>query len=171
MFRPIFSGILALCALTACSGPQEESIATKRDNLFGLTLDYDLRPASLDETRRIMNEFSAAYVKRDQDGLKKVLSEDFVWYVHDGTDTARGAANQGVDGLLEVLNQRQTNWSDVAYSDIEFYASGDKVFQQFRVRGVDSEKGAFDTFGIDVYVIRDGKIVSKDSYWKRQPGS
>ena len=135
---------------------------------MGLPLSYDLRPARLDQTRRIMNEFSIAYLKSDREALAAVLTDDFVWHVHDGEDSAHGKTYHGVDAMLTVLAQRAEDWSDTSYSEIEFHASGDRVFQQFRVKGNDRRFGRFDSYGIDIYVIRDGRIASKDSYWKRQ---
>jgi ketosteroid isomerase-like protein len=171
MARLQLGHLLACVLLSACAVQQENGEAVLNDKVFGMSLDYDLRPASLADTRRVMNAFTTAYVAGDRAGLVSVLSDDFVWYVHDGTVIPRGEAHRGVDGLLSVLNQRADDWSEVIYSDIEFHASGNKVFQQFRVRGLDNKKGAFDSYGIDIYIIRDGKIASKDSYWKRQTGS
>lgn len=116
-----------------------------------------------------MSEFTQAYMGRDRDGLTNILSEDFTWYLHEGDeDSPNGKVVHGVEGMLGEMKLRATRWQDVSYTEIQVYATESMITQTFRIQGTDIEQGHFDRYGVDLYQIRGGKIVSKNSHWKRK---
>jgi len=68
--------------------------------------------------------------------------------------------------MVKVLGERDACWTNVRYDEMEIYATQGLIVQTFRVRGLDCRSGPFDSNGVDLYAVRDGRIGSKDSYWK-----
>ena len=72
----------------------------------------------------------------------------------------------GVDAMVETIRWRQSNWSNVAYEDMDIVCHGDLIVQTFRVSGIDENGQEFDCRAVDLYPVRDGKLAKKDTYWK-----
>jgi len=136
------------------------------DSLFGIAIEYDARPANLLEIKSLMTDFMMAYFKRDKDGLSKVLAPDFEWHLHKGGLAPVGQTKFGVAGMIEELAKRSERWSEVTYSNVQINCTESLITQTFHVKGHDSISGAFEANGVDLYRISNGKLLSKDSYWK-----
>ena len=123
-------------------------------------------PITPEEADELMARFSRAFVTGDAEALAQCLAEDFVWHLHEGPDSPHAKTVSGVEGMLEVLEDRRKNWSDVHYSDVRVSTDGLLITQTFRVSGRDSEGRTFDVRAVDLYPVEGGKIKAKDSYWK-----
>jgi hypothetical protein len=66
-----------------------------------------------------------------------------------------------------VKEERRRDWSNVNYSNIRLYVADNRVLQTYRVTGNSRRYGAFDANGVDLYLVREGRVVIKDSYWKQ----
>ncbi|MGT2431305.1 nuclear transport factor 2 family protein [Cupriavidus basilensis] len=55
----------------------------------------------------------------------------------------------------------------VRFSDSCMEVSGDMVILRYRVRGTGEDGQAVDAMGLDVFRVADGRLVSKDAYWKQ----
>ncbi len=114
----------------------------------------------------LMTRFGEAFVSRDDEALRSCLHDDFFWHLHEGPDIPNGKTVSGLQGMLEVLQAREKNWKDVRYADVNVSSDGLQIIQTFRVSGIDEKGRAFDVRAVDLYAVEDGKLVSKDSYWK-----
>lgn len=122
---------------------------------------------SLKSNDELMKRFMRAYAKADHEGLREVLSEDFVWHQHVGPDSPYGATIRGVDAMVETIKWRQSNWSNVRYDDMNIVTTPELIVQTFRVSGTDEHGIHFDCRAVDLYPVRDGRLTMKDTYWKR----
>ena len=165
--RALISAALIFC-LIGCSNLESQSSETTIELFPGLSVVYDLKPVTDESTIKLFNRFLRAYVTKNKEELESVLADSFVWHVHDGVEHARGATIVGVSGLLGELSQRELKWRNVQYSDVRMYASGNRIFQEFRVTGTYADGVGFDSYGVDIYLLEKGKIGAKDSYWKRR---
>ena len=156
-----------IACLTGCSNLESQSSETKVDLFPGVSVVYALQPVDNGSTIKLFNRFLRAYVTRNKEELESVLTDSFLWHVHDGIEHERGTTLVGIAGLLEELTRRDLKWRNTQYSDVRMYASGNRIFQEFRVKGAFSDGKRFDSYGVDIYHLEDGKIKSKDSYWKR----
>ena len=114
----------------------------------------------------LMTRFGEAFVSRDDEALRSCLHDDFFWHLHEGPDIPNGKTVSGLQGMLEVLQGREKNWKDVRYADVNVSSDGSQIIQTFRVSGIDEKGRAFDVRAVDLYAVEDGKLASKDSYWK-----
>jgi ketosteroid isomerase-like protein len=135
--------------------------------VMGMKVLFDVSSGNLAEVEQLMSDFGRAFATLDGDGLRKITSEDFVWYQNTMDEGPTGRKLEGVDAMLGFLRNRAGQWSEVRYTDNEFYATSSKIIHTYHVMGIDLETGAFDANGMDIYTLRDGKIAVKDSYWKR----
>jgi ketosteroid isomerase-like protein len=159
------TSLAILC--TGCIGPLSGSAPASAETVVGgIPIRYDVAHADLAETRELFERFVAAYVARDAPALERLLSRGFVWHLHETADGPGGFAVHGVDGLIAVLRQRDARWTELVYSDISVHATAGLITQTYRVRGVDPDTGPFDRNGVDLYTVEDGRLSTKDSYWK-----
>ena len=165
--RALISAVL-ISSLMGCSHLESQPSETTVELFPGLSVVYDLKPVADESTIELFNRFLRAYVTKNEEELESVLADSFVWHVHDGLEHARGATLVGVAGLLGELSQRELKWRNVQYSDVRMYASGNRIFQEFRVTGTHGDGVDFDSYGVDIYLVEEGKIGAKDSYWKRR---
>ncbi len=119
-----------------------------------------------EEAKDLMGRFGQAFVSRDKEALASCLADDFIWHLHQGPKSPYGTSVHGLKGMLEVLEMREKNWRDVNYADVAVTSDGAQIVQTFRVSGIDEKGRKFDVRAVDLYPVRDGKLVSKNSYWK-----
>ena len=122
------------------------------------------------EMRRLMKQFVRGFATIDADLLRGVLSDDFEWHMHYGrykTHRPTGKVLKGVDGMIKELKWRRKNWRNVKFSDVVERPAGDVILQMFTISGTDENGNHFHNKVVDVYPVRDGKIIRKDTYWKQ----
>ena len=115
----------------------------------------------------LMRRFMRAYARADAAGLAEVLSEDFVWHLHEGPEAPCGRTLHGAGAMVEMVRWRQARWREVRYHDMAIAIAGELVTQTFRITGIDERGQAFDCRAVDLYTIRGGRLAVKDTYWKR----
>ena len=117
----------------------------------------------------LMHRFRRAWAKADPELLSHVLTDDFIWHTHliDRDDpNATGRVLLGYDGMMQELRWRAEHWSDVRYDGLVERFAPRFVTQTFRISGVDRGE-PFEVDAVDLYrVSDDGRIATKDTYWK-----
>ena len=126
----------------------------------------------LDQTtvNTIMTQFRRAYGAADADGLRAILTGDFVWHMHYGAaadQTPTGRVLSGVDAMMEELQWRRKYWSNIEYDNLVERPANDLVLQTFTTKGLDQSGAPFHVNVVDLYAVRDEKIYRKDTYWKQ----
>lgn len=144
----------------------EDKIDIYVDSSLGIPVTYDFRPASAVETQALLTKFFVGFQMLDAESLQSALTDDFVWYFKEGED-AQGYQIKGVDGVIENLTKRQEEWTNVQYTNNRISGTPEFIFQSYTVDYDDAEGLHHAANGIDIYKVRDGKIASKDSYWKQ----
>jgi ketosteroid isomerase-like protein len=156
-------GIMAIAlACTSCTSPSVKSL-----RIMGQPVEIEAPDAHAFASASLVARFLEDFATADSAGLTAVVSDDFTWHLHTRRGDYRGRTVSGVGAMIGILQERRSAWRDVRYADVRLIASGDRVFQTYRVTGHDLESGPFDATGVDLYEIRDGKITLKDSYWKQ----
>ncbi len=117
----------------------------------------------------LMRRFRNAYGHANREELLAVTSEDFEWHQHYADSTGEqpnGRTLHGIDALLTEIAWRKDHWSEVAYTELEERAAGeDLLVQTFVIQGLEDDK-PFHAKAVDLYPVRDGRIIRKDTYWK-----
>ena len=149
----------------ACASCTSPSVKTLR--VMGQPVEIEAPDAHAFASASLVARFLEGFATADSAALTAVVSDDFTWHLHTRRGDYRGRTVNGVGAMIGILQERRSAWRDVRYADVRLIASGDRVFQTYRVTGNDLESGPFDATGIDLYEIRNGKITLKDSYWKQ----
>lgn len=126
-----------------------------------------------DATQELMRHLKRGFGRADRDELAKAISNDFEWHMHWQTgvdDAPTGKVIRGLDEVMAEVERRQRDWSDLRYDDMTERYLDDLVVQTFVVSGVDSHGKRFSNDAVDLYQVRDGRLASKKTYWKQQPG-
>ncbi len=120
-----------------------------------------------DANKKLMADFGRAWVKGDVDGILACVTDDFEWRQATGTDNPAGRIVSGKAALREALAERDASFADLSYSENRVEVFGDRIVQTFRISGKTSDGQPADWRGCDLYMVRDGKLAYKDSYWKQ----
>ncbi|MDP6565023.1 MAG: nuclear transport factor 2 family protein [Alphaproteobacteria bacterium] len=123
---------------------------------------------SEDQAMDLLRRFGKAFNRADVDGILACVTDDFVWVQAEGPDAPDGRVRRGRDEVRDALAERDATYRDVRFSETAVHFAGDRVIGTFRATGSHAADGApYDVRGVDIYSFRDGRIASKDSYWKR----
>lgn len=120
------------------------------------------------------NEVALALLKKlgkgfnngDVNAILECVTDDFEWILAEGPDAPHGKIVRGRDGVAETMAARAKAIPELRFSETDLIYAGDRVIGTYRVTGRYADGRKIDARGCDVYVIRDGKIARKDSYWK-----
>lgn len=117
----------------------------------------------------LMTAYRTAFGKADEAGLAAVVTEDFEWHMHYSDPepiSPSGRVLVGVKAMTQEILRRQAQWRDVRYENLVERAAGDRILQMFSQSGIDEKDRPYDVNVIDVYIVREGLIAKKDTYWK-----
>lgn len=161
----------ALCAamIAACVGCSNLSArpADLNASINDRSIPIEVSGPHSRERARTVIRFLKAFASSDPNELKETVTADFTWHLHVGEGDFRGRTVSGVDGIMQVKEERRSDWSNVNYSNIRLFVADNRVVQTYRVTGDSRRYGAFDANGVDLYLVREGRVVIKDSYWKQ----
>lgn len=118
----------------------------------------------------LMKRFGRAFNKANVDGILDCVTDDFEWRLASGPDAPDGRVARGREAVREALAERDAALGAVRFSEAEVAMAGDRVLGTFRVTGTYADGTPLDLRGVDIYTLRDGRIATKDSYWKRIEG-
>lgn len=113
--------------------------------------------------KKLGKGFNAANV----DAILECVTDDFEWILAAGPDAPHGKIVRGRDGVAATMAERAREIPELRFSETDLIYAGDRVIGTYRVTGRYADGRRIDARGCDIYVIRDGKIARKDSYWKQ----
>lgn len=113
--------------------------------------------------KKLGKGFNAANV----DAILECVTDDFEWILAAGPDAPHGKIVRGRDGVAATMAERAQEIPELRFSETDLIYAGDRVIGTYRVTGRYADGRRIDARGCDIYVIRDGKIARKDSYWKQ----
>ncbi|MGH8808816.1 MAG: nuclear transport factor 2 family protein [Noviherbaspirillum sp.] len=123
------------------------------------------------EVKALMATFAAAFRAGDAEAAAACLADDFTWHLPAGTGDPRGQVLQGREATLRYLRERFAEQAGggngVTFSDSSMEVFGDMVMLKYRVRGSAEDGRPVDAMGLDVFRVGDGRLLSKDAYWKQ----
>ena len=113
----------------------------------------------------MLRSICAAFDRHDLDGIMAHFAEDAVF------DSPRGPYRWGqrfvgVDQIREAFAGRFSGIPDVRYQDDDHFVDGDRGASEWTLSGTMIDGQWIEVRGCDLWTMRDGKIVNKDSFWK-----
>lgn len=115
----------------------------------------------------LLKKLGKGFNRGDVNAILECVTEDFEWILAVGPDAPQGKVVRGREAVAATLAERAREIPELRFSDTELMYAGDRVIGTYRATGRLADGRVLDVRGCDVYVIRDGKIARKDSYWKQ----
>ena len=122
---------------------------------------------SNDVALTLLKKLGKGFNNHDVNAILECVTDDFEWILAEGPDAPHGKIVRGREGVAATMAERAKAIAQLRFSDTDLIYAGDRVIGTYRVCGCYADGRPIDARGCDVYVIRDGKIARKDSYWKR----
>jgi ketosteroid isomerase-like protein len=122
---------------------------------------------SNDVALALLKKLGKGFNSGDAQAVMDCVTDDFEWILAAGPNAPHGTIVRGREGVAATMAQRAKDIPELRFSDTDLIYSGDRVVGTYRVTGRYADGRVIDARGCDIYVIRDGKIARKDSYWKQ----
>lgn len=118
-----------------------------------------------DEAMDMLRSICAAFDRHDLDAIMAHFADDAVFESPRGPERW-GQRFVGVDQIREAFAGRFSGIPDVRYGDDDHFVDGDRGASEWTLSGTMVDGQRIEVRGCDLWTMRDGKIVKKDSFWK-----
>ena len=118
-----------------------------------------------DEAMQMLRSIAAAFDGHDLDGIMAHFADDAVFESPRGPDPW-GRRFVGREEIRTAFAGRFSGIPDVRYRQDDHFVDGDRGASEWTLSGTTTDGERLEIRGCDLWTIRDGKIVKKDSYWK-----
>jgi ketosteroid isomerase-like protein len=118
-----------------------------------------------DDTLLMLKAIARAFDEHDLDGIMAHFADDAVFEGPRGTEPW-GTRFVGTDAIREAFAARFSGIPDIRYQQDEHFVDGDRGASEWTLSGATTEGQRIEVRGCDLWTLRDGKVVKKDSYWK-----
>ena len=118
-----------------------------------------------DDARRMLKAISKAFDEHDLDGIMVHFAADAVFEGPRGTDPW-GTRFVGSKEIREGFAARFSGIPDIRYQHDEHFVDGNRGASEWTLSGTTTEGQRIEVRGCDLWTIREGTVVKKDSYWK-----
>lgn len=109
-----------------------------------------------------------AFNRHDIDAVMKNFADDCVFTTVGGPDVF-GTRVQGRDAIAKAFVAVWTAMPDAEWADHRHFIAGDRAVSEWTFRGTDAEGRRTEAQGVDLFTIRDGKLVMKQAFRKQRP--
>lgn len=144
---------------------------TRRDALTAaaaLTLAGP-RSAAADDaaTLTLLDAFAAAWNRHDVDALMACMAPDCVFEAAAGPDVT-GARHEGPDAVRRAYAAVFATYADARWNQPRHVIAGDRAVSEWTFTGTTKDGSRVEVNGCDIFTLRGGKIVLKNSYRKQR---
>lgn len=115
----------------------------------------------------LLKKLGKGFNNGDVNAILECVTDDFEWILAEGPDAPHGKIVRGRDSVAATMAARAKAIPELRFSETDLIYAGDRVIGTYRATGRYADGRKIDARGCDVYLIRDGKIARKDSYWKQ----
>jgi ketosteroid isomerase-like protein len=77
-----------------------------------------------------------------------------------------GARYVGAGAIREAFAARFSGIPDVRYQEDDHFVDGDRGASEWTLSGTPTDGQRIEIRGCDLWTLRDGKVLKKDSFWK-----
>jgi len=118
-----------------------------------------------DQTIEMLRAVAAAFDRHDLESILVHFTDDAVFDSPRGPEPW-GQRFAGLDEIRGAFAGRFAGIPDVRYLDDDHFADGDRGASEWTLSGTMTDGTPIEVRGCDLWTLRDGKIVKKDSFWK-----
>lgn len=116
---------------------------------------------------KMLDAFAAAWNRHDVDALMACMTDDCVFEASAGTEVA-GARHVGRDAVRRAYAAVFATFKDARWNEPRHFVAGDRAVSEWRFTGTTADGVKVEVNGCDVFTLRGGKIVVKNSYRKQR---
>jgi ketosteroid isomerase-like protein len=125
-------------------------------------------PSSPPVTEATLAAFSAAWNRHDIEALMGFMHDDCVFETAIGPD-ACGARHVGRDAVRKAFAAAWAAVPDAQWRNDRHVVHGDFAVSQWTFTGTAADGSRIETDGVDVFTLKDGKILVKNAFRKSRP--
>jgi len=113
----------------------------------------------------LLERFGAAWNAHDLDALLSMVTDDCVFETAAGVD-AHGTRFVGREVLRVAFPAAWNTWPDARWAAATHFVCGNRGVSEWTFQGTDRNGRRTEVRGVDLFVLREGKIARKDTYRK-----
>jgi ketosteroid isomerase-like protein len=118
-----------------------------------------------DDAMRMLKAITTAFDAHDLDGIVACFADDAVFEGPRGPDPW-GQRYIGREAIRDAFAARFAGVPDIRYQHDAHFVDGDRGASEWTLSGTTTDGQRIEVRGCDLWTMRDGKIVKKDSFWK-----
>lgn len=118
-----------------------------------------------DEAIRMLRSIAAAFDGHDLNGILLHFADDAIFESPRGPDPW-GQRFVGKAAIREAFASRFSGIPDIRYRDDDHFVDGERGASEWALSGTTVDGQRIEVRGCDLWRLRDGKVVKKDSFWK-----
>jgi taurine dehydrogenase small subunit len=118
-----------------------------------------------DDAVRMLKAITTAFDEHDLDGIMVHFADDAVFESPRGTEPW-GTRFVGREDIRKGFAARFSGIPDIRYQKDDHFVDGDRGASEWTLSGTTTEGERVEVRGCDLWTIRAGTVVKKDSYWK-----
>ena len=118
-----------------------------------------------DDAMRMLKAITTAFDDHDLDGIMAYVADDAVFEGPRGAEPW-GTRFVGSEEIREAFAARFAGIPDIRYQHDEHFVDGDRGASEWTLSGTTTDGVRVELRGCDLWTLRDGRVVKKDSYWK-----
>lgn len=119
-------------------------------------------------TVAVLQAFADAWNDHDVDALMSFMTEDCVFESSAGEDVC-GSRYVGKDAVRAGFAEVWSIYPDAHWGDARHFVHGDRGVSEWTFTGTRLDGTRVEVHGCDLFTLRDGKILLKNSYRKNRP--
>jgi ketosteroid isomerase-like protein len=113
----------------------------------------------------MLKAITDAFDRHDLDGILANFADDAVFESPRGPH-AWGQRFVGRQEIRDAFAARFSGIPDVRYQDDDHFVDGDRGVSEWTLSGTTTDGQRIEVRGCDLWTLRDGQVVKKDSFWK-----
>ena len=114
----------------------------------------------------VITEVCDAYNRHDVEGIVRHFAEDSSWLLSRGVPPEGGRA-RGIDEIRAMAYRRFRTIPDMYWHIRSHWVGGNRGCSEWTVTGTETNGNKINWLGCDIWELNDdGKVVTKDTYWK-----
>jgi ketosteroid isomerase-like protein len=118
-----------------------------------------------EEAMQMLRSIAAGFDGHDLEGILSYFAEEAVFESPRGPDPW-GERYVGKEEIRRAFAGRFSGIPDVRYQGDDHFVDGDRGASEWTLSGTTVEGRRIEVRGCDLWTLRDGEVVKKDSFWK-----
>jgi steroid delta-isomerase-like uncharacterized protein len=116
----------------------------------------------------LLDRFADAWNRHDLDALMSMMTDDCVFEASAGPDID-GQRSEGTQAVRAAFAAVLERFPDAHWGSARHFIAGDRAVSEWTFTGTQKDGKRVEVNGCDLFTLRDGKIVVKNSFRKNRP--